>query len=85
MLSSNSNYKNLSKQGQEIVQQKIARLTKTDDAKEIVSHVLESMNPLLEVEKINNTIIIGNGTLDRIKDRIRKANLSNYQKKKKTS
>ena len=84
MLSSNSNYKNLSKQGQEIVQQKIARLTKTDDAKEIVAHVLESMNPLLEVEKINNTIIIGNGTLDRIKDRIRKANLSKYQKNKKT-
>ncbi len=82
MLESNSKYKALSLNDQHTVQEKIIRLTKMENSKEVVIRVLESMNPMLEIEKINNTIIMNKGTLVRIKENIRKVNVENYKNNK---
>ncbi len=82
MLESTLKYKKLSIKDQHIVQEKIARLTKMNNAKEIVKQVLESIDPVLEIEKINKTLIMNKMTLDRIKEDIRKVNLENYRNNK---
>ncbi len=83
MLNTNSKYKTLHQEDKRIILQKIVKLTRMDHTPDIVAQVLEDINPIVEIEKTNNTIIIGRGTLDRIKEHIRKINLSNYQKKEK--
>ncbi len=81
-LASTTKYKVLPLKDQYLVQEKIARLTKMTNAKKIVKQVLESIDPVLEIEHINNTVIMNTGTLHRIKEDIRKVNLKYYKNKK---
>ena len=62
-----------------MILQKIGAYTSMGDHLEIVITVLEKIDPILEIEKNKKRIIIGRGTLDRIKEQIRKANLEYYK------
>lgn len=84
MLNSNSEYKKLNPEEKLIVQKKIEELTNTNSAKEIITQALESIDPIVKVEKDNNKIFINRGTLDRIKHTIKKINLKNYWKQRKS-
>ncbi len=79
MLASTPKYKALPLKDQYKVQEKIERLTKMTNAQKIVTQVLESIDPVLEIENINNTLTMNTGTLDRVKEDIRKVNFDNYK------
>ncbi|MEW7278825.1 hypothetical protein ABW636_09530 [Aquimarina sp. 2201CG1-2-11] len=79
MLHPDSRYSTFTIEDKHRVLQKIGEYTSMGDHLEIVVTVLEKIDPILEIEKNKKRIIIGRGTLDRIKEQIRKANLERYK------
>ncbi|GGX23738.1 hypothetical protein [Aquimarina muelleri] len=78
MLDSNSTYNQLSKEERVLVQQKIVELSRIPSAKEIIAEVLKNINPVVEVKKEKDIIIISKGTYNNIMEMVKKINLKEY-------
>ncbi|GGX19148.1 hypothetical protein [Aquimarina muelleri] len=78
MLDSNSTYNQLSKEERILVQQKIVELSRIPSAKEIIAEVLKNINPVVEVKKEKDIIIISKGAYNNIMEMVKKINLKEY-------
>ncbi|WP_438712682.1 hypothetical protein ACSTS3_10720 [Aquimarina muelleri] len=78
MLDSNSTYNQLSKEERVLVQQKIVELSRIPSAKEIIAEVLKNINPVVEVKKEKDIIIISKGAYNNIMEMVKKINLKEY-------
>ncbi|WP_438711157.1 hypothetical protein ACSTS3_21695 [Aquimarina muelleri] len=78
MLDSNSTYNQLSKEERILVQQKIVELSRIPSAKKIIAKVLKNINPVVEVKKEKDIIIISKGAYNNIMEMVKKINLKEY-------
>ncbi|WP_438711303.1 hypothetical protein ACSTS3_22630 [Aquimarina muelleri] len=78
MLDSNSTYNQLSKEERILVQQKIVERSRIPSAKEIIAEVLKNINPVVEVKKEKDIIIISKGAYNNIMEMVKKINLKEY-------
>ncbi|GGX11256.1 hypothetical protein [Aquimarina muelleri] len=78
MLDSNSTYNQLSKEERVLVQQKIVERSRIPSAKEIIAEVLKNINPVVEVKKEKDIIIISKGAYNNIMEMVKKINLKEY-------
>ncbi|WP_438710234.1 hypothetical protein ACSTS3_14180 [Aquimarina muelleri] len=78
MLDSNSTYNQLSKEERILVQQKIVELSRIPSAKKIIAEVLKNINPVVEVKKEKDIIIISKGAYNNIMEMVKKINLKEY-------
>ncbi|WP_438711123.1 hypothetical protein ACSTS3_21600 [Aquimarina muelleri] len=78
MLDSNSTYNQLSEEERILVQQKIVELSRIPSAKKIIAEVLKNINPVVEVKKEKDIIIISKGAYNNIMAMVKKINLKEY-------
>ncbi|WP_438711859.1 hypothetical protein ACSTS3_04705 [Aquimarina muelleri] len=78
MLDSNSTYNQLSKEERILVQQKIVERSRIPSAKKIIAEVLKNINPVVEVKKEKDIIIISKGAYNNIMEMVKKINLKEY-------